>query len=64
MAVAAGVLGVYVCIGGLMAVADSGPDWYHDSVDLASIAMLIPIIWLIRHRSGSLRAGPPGGDPS
>ena len=58
------MLGAYVCVGGLMTVADSGPDWYHDSVDLASIAMLVPIIWPIRQWSASLRAGPRSEDPS
>lgn len=46
-----GVLAVYVFIGGVLALMDTGSDWYHDSVDLASIIMLVPLVALIRQRA-------------
>jgi hypothetical protein len=58
LAVTTLVLGVYVFIGGLMAFSGSGPGWYHDSVNPASIAMLVPLVWLIRQRTAADPHGP------
>ena len=57
LAVIVGVLGIYCLVGGLMIFFGWGPSWYHASVTLASIAMLLPAIALVRQRSA---AGPHG----
>lgn len=44
-------LAIFVMVGGVMLVLDVGPDWYQNIVTVASFAMLVPLVLVLRQRT-------------
>ncbi len=58
LAVVGLLLAVFAMIGGVMMFFDVGADWFHNSVTVASFAMLVPLAVQIRRRTVADRNQP------
>lgn len=52
------LLAVFVMIGGVMILFGVGPAWFHNSITVASLAMLVPLAVHIRRRTVADRNRP------